>query len=577
MPKQIVRRQFSDNHSLPDTIHPVMRRIYCARNITTPDELDLSLGALYDYKPLLGIEPAVSLLFDAIKLQKRILIVADYDADGATGCALAIRGLRAMGADDIHYIVPSRFESGYGLAPGIVEEGAILNPDLLITVDNGISSIEGVRLARDIGIDVLVTDHHLPGNRMPDANVIVNPNQPGDEFPSKCLAGVGVIFYVLAALRAYLRNIDWFNASGIQEPNLASLLDLVALGTVADVVPMDFNNRILVAQGLSRIRSGQCNPGINALLSIAGKNNPGVKASDLGFLLGPRLNAAGRLEDMSMGIECLLCDDDAQAVKLASRLDELNRERKAIQQNMQDLADMEMISLDNNGTLPYGLCLYDKDWHQGVIGVLASKVKDKWNRPVIAFADDKDGLIKGSARSVKKVHIRDLIDSIATREPGLIKNYGGHAMAAGLTIMCENFNRFSSMFDNEVKQHMGTGDLEGAIITDGGLNPGEINMGLAEEINHGGPWGQEFPEPSFDGIFEIMERRIVGERHLKMLVKPAGDKDIYDAIAFYNTDEEWPAGVNNVQLVYRLDINEYRGVRKLQLIAEYVEPLVSEE
>ena len=571
--KKIIRRDYSRENILPDSIHPVLRRIYGARNITSAAELDTSLNGMLPYRDLLGMEQAVQLLTAAIKDRKRILVVADYDADGATGCALAIRGLRAMGAVDLHYLVPSRFDFGYGLSPELAEVAADMQPDLLLTVDNGISSIDGVRLARARGMDVLITDHHLARDELPEANVIVNPNQPGDTFPSKNLAGVGVVFYILAALRAHLREINWFKDSGIKEPNLAALLDLVALGTVADVVPLDYNNRVLVAQGLARIRAGRGVPGINALLTVAKRTPAGITASDLAFAVGPRLNAAGRLEDMSLGIECLLCDDPVQATMMAGKLDELNRERRGIQQEMQKFAETEMAVLASGDELPFGVCLYKDDWHQGVIGILASKVKDKWNRPVIAFADDRDGLIKGSARSVKAVHIRDLLDSMARREPDLIIRFGGHAMAAGLTIRRDDFDRFSAGFDAEVRRRLHADELAGSILTDGDLSDAEMNMSLARAINDAGPWGQGFPEPLFDGVFDVAERRIVAEKHLKLTLRLPGSEKTHDAMAFFTDDEDWPRQVGQVQVVYRLHVNEYYGNRKLQLIVEHVEPV----
>lgn len=574
--RKIIRRDCSRQHTLPDYVHPVLRRIYSARNITSTAELDTSINGMLPYRELLGIEQAVQLLSAAIKDGKRILVVADYDADGATGCAVAMRGLRAMGAADLHYLVPSRFDFGYGLSPELAEVAAGLKPDLLLTVDNGISSIEGVRLARARGMDVLITDHHLARDSLPEANVIVNPNQPGDPFPSKNLAGVGVVFYILAALRAYLREADWFAETGIREPNLASLLDLVALGTVADVVPLDFNNRVLVAQGLARIRAGRGVPGINSLLEVAKRKPAGITASDLGFAVGPRLNAAGRLEDMSLGIECLLCDDAGRALAMARKLDELNRERRGIQQEMQEFAEAEMSVLATDGDLPFGVCLYKDDWHQGVVGILASKVKDKWNRPVIAFADDRDGLIKGSARSVKAVHIRDLLDSIARREPDLIIRFGGHAMAAGLTIRRDDFDRFSTEFDVEVRRHLHDDDLAGSVLTDGDLCNEDINMSLAEAIDNAGPWGHEFPEPLFDGVFEVAERRIVAEKHLKLLLRLPDSDQTLEAMAFFTDDQDWPSSVRQVQAVYRLNINEYYGNSKLQLIVEHLEPVPAE-
>jgi len=572
MPRTIVRRNIPDNSHLDDSIHPVLNRIYAARNITHSRDLDYSLQGLFPYQSLHGMEDAVSLLSDALVNRKRILIVADFDADGATSCALAIRGLSRLGAGDLHYIVPNRFEFGYGLTTEIVEVAARLEPELLITVDNGISSIEGVRLAREKGIKVLITDHHLPGPQLPDADAIVNPNRNGDEFPSKNLAGVGVMFYVLAALRAHLRGMSWFSNESIPEPNLADHLDLVALGTIADVVPLDRNNRILVAQGLARIRSGLCVPGIRAILQAAGKDYRKVSAGDLGFALGPRLNAAGRLTDMSLGIECLLGDDEERVMEMATELNALNRERREIQQDMQESADSEMLHLDD-ADVPAGVCLFNSDWHQGVVGILASRIKEKWHRPVIAFARDRDGLIKGSGRSIEGVHLRDVLEAIASRDPDLLTKFGGHAMAAGLTIREKDFDRFRQLFTAEMNKHLGPDVLEGRLYTDGDLHTDDMNLSLAQAISSGGPWGQGFPEPVFDGLFEVTERRVVGEHHLKMSLKNTNSDHTYDAIAFYTLDNDWPDQITQVQLVYRLDINEFRGRRSLQLIAELVEPV----
>ena len=573
MTKTIVRRKVPDSNNLSDSYHPVLRQIYTARNILHTSELDYSLKGLLPFQGLHGMDQAVSMLVEALDKHKRILIVADYDVDGATSCALAMRGLALMGATNLHYVVPDRFEFGYGLSPEIVEVAAQQQPDILLTVDNGISSIDGVRLARAKGIDVLITDHHLPGAQLPDANAIVNPNQDGDTFASKCLAGVGVMFYLLAGLRATLRERGWFNKKNIAEPNLADLLDLVALGTIADVVPLDHNNRILVAQGLQRIRRGKCVAGIKALLQVANRTITSIKASDLGFSVGPRLNAAGRLTDMGLGIECLLSDDPQQALDMAVTLNDINKQRREIQKDMQALADIEMLALEAGPDLPFGLCLYNKEWHQGVIGILASKIKDKWCRPVIAFAKDSNGMIKGSARSIVNVHIKDVLDSIATREPGLIDKFGGHAMAAGLTINENDFIRFKSAFETELLNNMTAEDLEDVLITDGDLPANDIKLSLAELIHQAGPWGQGFPEPVFDGVFEVANRRIVGQYHLKMTLTLPGSQHKYDAIAFFTDDETWPAQVDTVQLVYRLDINEYQGRKKLQFIVDYVEPM----
>ncbi len=573
MPRSIVRRAIPDNNSLPDSFHPVLRRIYAARSVLTVDALDYSLEGLLPFHSLGGVSAAAKLLAETLEQGRRILIVADFDADGATSCALAVRGLTQMGAKDVQYIVPNRFDYGYGLSPEIVEVAAGYEPDLLITVDNGISSIEGVELARKYGIDVLVTDHHLPGTILPDANVIVNPNLHGDKFPSKSLAGVGVVFYILAALRAYLRDNEWFESNGLVPPRLADLLDLVALGTVADVVPLDRNNRILVEQGLKRIRMGRCIPGILALLKVSGRSCRTVTASDIGFVLAPRLNAAGRLTDMTHGIECLLCEDEAQALDLASSLDSLNRERREIQQQMQDSLEVKIPGLDQEYPA-YGLCLYSDEWHQGVIGVLASRIKETWHRPVIAFARDRDGQIKGSGRSIAAVHIRDVLDSIATRNPGLIKTFGGHAMAAGVVIDENDFERFREEFDSELQGLLSIDDLRDTILSDGELLAREISLSLAEMIRAGGPWGSGFPEPVFDGLFELTGRRIVADNHLKLTLTLPESSRKFDAIAFSTRDDDWPDGVSHVHLAYRLDINEYNGRRKEQLIVEYIEPVV---
>jgi single-stranded-DNA-specific exonuclease len=578
MPAVIKRRIPSEEVDLPDNIHPVLKRIYASRNIKSVDDLNYSLQKLLPYEDLSNIQEGVSLLAEAIKSNKRILIVADFDADGATSCAVALQGLRKMGATDVVYVVPNRFEFGYGLSPEIVEVAAEMNPDLLVTVDNGISSVAGVQLARDKGIDVLITDHHLPGKQLPNANAIVNPNQVGDKFPSKMLAGVGVMFYILVALRAHFRDSNWFQEQKLAEPNLAELLDLVALGTVADVVPMDRNNRLLVSQGLARIRSGNCRPGIKALLLAANRTLERVTAQDMGFAVGPRLNAAGRLSDMSLGIECLMSDDEMQAKNMAVRLDELNKERREIQDEMQEQALLDVLELDlDEAEMPFGVCLFNEDWHQGVIGILASKIKDKLHRPVIAFAKDKDGFIKGSARSISCVHIRDVLDTIAGQNPGLIDKFGGHAMAAGLSLKEIDYEAFKQAFDQELKRFVTAEDLNGSLHSDGELTAKDISFGLAKDILQAGPWGQGFPEPQFDGEFELVESRIVGEKHLKLQLRAQvngqGQGKIIDGIAFNCTDEDWLEKPKCVRTVYRLDINEFRGRQQLQLVIENIEPV----
>lgn len=574
MKKIIVRRSVADAaHELPAQLHPVLRRVYLARRLRSARELECSLDGLLPYTALKGIDGAVELLVDALHGQRRLLIVADFDADGATSCAVAVRALRLLGAGDVRYVVPNRFHYGYGLTPEIVAVASEQRPDLLITVDNGISSIEGVAAAKARGMRVLITDHHLPGARLPEADALVNPHQPGDPFASKALAGVGVIFYVMLALRARLREEQWFARSGVAEPRLAELLDLVALGTVADVVPLDHNNRILVSQGLARIRAGRCCAGIRALLEIAGRDARQLVAADLGYAVGPRLNAAGRLEDMSLGIACLLADDMAEARAMAARLNELNHERRAIELRMQtdaleSLAELRLSEEDSS--LPFGLCLYQTHWHQGVIGILASRIKDRLHRPVIAFAQGEAGQLKGSARSVAGVHIRDVLDAVAARHPGLVSKFGGHAMAAGLSLPTEHLAAFSAAFDQEVRVHLAPEDLRGVILSDGELAPQELGLDLADLLRDGGPWGQAFPEPVFDGRFEIVQRRAVGERHLKMVVKAPGDERVFDAIAFNTADADWPTHTTHVQLAYKLDVNEFRGQRGAQLLVEHI-------
>ncbi len=577
--------------ALPDDLPLLLRRIYAARQVSDRAQLEQGLDRLHPTLALSGMTAAVALLQEALAQDWRIMIVADFDADGATSCALAVRALRALGARDVRYLVPNRFEYGYGLTPEIVAVAAQQAPALIITVDNGVSSIEGVAAAQQHGIRVLVTDHHLAGATLPAADAIVNPNLPGDAFPSKNLAGVGVIFYVMLALRARLREIGWFTARGITEPNFAVLLDLVALGTVADVVPLDHNNRILVEQGLRRIRAGQCCPGILALLEAGGRTPERLAASDLGFAVAPRLNAAGRLEDMAQGIECLLSDELGTARQMAQRLDELNRERRGIEADMQEqaLAAIAQLRLSDDcmdaggratqgavaedSTLPTGLCLYDDNWHQGVIGILAGRIKDRLHRPVIAFAPAGDGELKGSARSVPGFHIRDALDAVATRHPGLISKFGGHAMAAGLSLKRENFANFSAAFAAEVSRHLNDDDLHAVIHSDGELAAEELSLENAELLRASGPWGQGFPEPVFHGEFEVLSRRVVGERHLKFTVRRDNVSRPLDAIAFNAVESGVPEDCQRLLLAYRLDVNEYRGLRTVQLVVEHLEPV----
>ncbi|SDE89342.1 single-stranded-DNA-specific exonuclease RecJ [Phytopseudomonas seleniipraecipitans] len=559
--------------SLPDlgNLPPLLTRLYAARGVLSAVELEKGLARLIPFTQLKGIEAAVGLLVEGLRLRQRLLIVGDFDADGATASTVGVLGLRMLGAAHVDYLVPNRFEYGYGLTPEIVAVALTREPELLITVDNGISSIEGVAAAKAAGLKVLVTDHHLPGNELPAADAIVNPNQPGCTFPSKSLAGVGVIFYVLLALRTRLRELGWFTAER-PEPNLGELLDLVALGSVADVVPLDANNRILVHQGLARIRAGRARPGLRALLEVAGKQHGRITSTDLGFILGPRLNAAGRLDDMSLGIECLLCEDEALARDMAVQLDQFNQDRKAIEQGMQReaLAQLKDLPLEN---LPFGLCLFEADWHQGVIGILASRLKERYHRPTIAFADAGDGLYKGSARSVPGFHIRDALDAVASRHPGLISKFGGHAMAAGLSLPAEHFETFAAAFDEEVRRQLCEDDLTGRLLSDGVLSIDEFNLPLARELRNAGPWGQHFPEPLFHGAFQLVQQRIVGERHLKVVLKSECGSLQLDGIAFGVDREVWPnPTVRWVELAYKLDVNEFRGQESVQLLISHLAP-----
>jgi single-stranded-DNA-specific exonuclease len=552
---------------------PLLRRVYAARNIDSARELDPSITRLHPPELMGGIERAVDLLERALHERYRILIVGDFDADGATSSALMLRALQGLGAGEVRYLVPNRFEYGYGLTPEIVAVAAGLQPDLIVTVDNGVSSLDGVAAARAQGIEVLVTDHHLPGAELPAADAIVNPNLEGDAFPSKHLAGVGVAFYLMIALRKRLRERGWFAQTARAEPNLAELLDLVALGTVADVVPLDHNNRILVHQGLARIRARRCAPGISALLQVAGRGLGRVTAQDLGFVVGPRLNAAGRLDDMSLGIECLLTDNADAAGDMARQLDALNRERREIEADMkqQALRELETLHL-NASSLPTGLCLYNADWHQGVIGILAARIKEKYHRPVIAFAPAGEGELKGSARSVPGLHIRDALDAIAASHPGLIAKFGGHAMAAGLSLRQTHFEAFRDAFDAEIRRHLGEDELQGIVHSDGELADEELTLATAELLRVTGPWGQGFPEPVFDGVFDLIHHRVVGSHHLKMTLGLPGQRRAMEAIAFNKADEISLAGHERVRIAYRPDVNEYRGLRSLQLIVDHIEP-----
>lgn len=558
----------------------VLNRVYANRNIQSKEELDYSISKLLPFDKLKGISEAATLIADAIKNELAITIVGDFDVDGATSTTVAVKSLYSMGAKKVDFIVPNRFEYGYGLTPEIVKVAVDrFNPNVIITVDNGISSIEGVKTAKALNLTVVVTDHHLPAATLPIADAIVNPNQPGCSFPSKMLAGVGVIFYVMLAVRSLLREQAWFEDKNIPVPNLAELLDLVALGTVADVVPLDHNNRIFVSQGLARIRSGKVRAGIKALIDVAGRESERLIASDFGFAIAPRLNAAGRLDDMSLGIDCLLSDDPAKARAIAQQLDEINFARRDIEADMkqQAMTILEGMHLEagvdgQNKNLPFGLCLFDENFHEGVVGIIASRIKDQWSRPVIVFAKTDDGMLKGSGRSIKGFHLRDALDAVATKNPNLINKFGGHAMAAGLTIAEIDYDLFTQSFNEEVKRHLNEDDLHGVIMSDGELLESEFSMTTAEELRYAGPWGQTFQEPVFDGVFNIINKRIVGEKHLKLSLQPVNSSLEIDAIAFNTTDEEWSSEQNQANVAFRLDVNVFRGNRSLQLMVEHIEP-----
>lgn len=569
-----IRRRHPVEHQLPSDLPVMIQRIYASRGVLRPEQLNLTAGALL--KPeFKGLPDAVTVLIQALATQRRILIVGDFDCDGATSSALMVHGLRAMGAGEVNYFVPNRFDYGYGLSPLVVEEAIKLGTELLITVDNGISSISGVAAAKAAGMQVIITDHHLPGDDIPEADAIVNPNQDGCDFGSKNLAGVGVAFYLLVALRAALSKQGWFEQQGLAAPNMADYLDLVALGTVADVVALDENNRVLVHQGLQRMRAGRLRPGIQALIDISGRNQHQLVASDLGFALGPRLNAVGRLDDMSMGVACLLSENLDEARRLAAMMDELNRERKAIETSMQDeaLASLAKVQI-GEGELPSGLVLHQDDWHQGVVGLVASRIKERYYRPVIAFAEAGDDELKGSGRSIPGVHLRDLLAAIDRRHPELIDKFGGHAMAAGLSLSKSALAPFKAAFEQTVDDWVSPELLTGEILSDGELAGCDFTLELAEQLRLAGPWGQAFPEPLFDGHFTLVQQRLVGDKHLKLVVMCAGEQLAIDAIAFNVDLSVWPnANIKQVQLVYKLDVNEWRGKRQLQLLVEKIAPL----
>ena len=552
----IIRRPEGEVWAAP-WMHPVLARVYAARGITSPEQLQDRLEQLEHWQSLGGISEAAELLKAAIGKRQKIVVIGDFDADGATASALAVRVLAQLGAD-VNFLVPNRFEYGYGLTPAIVDLACErFAPAVIMTVDNGVSSHEGVAAAKARGIRVLITDHHLAGETLPEADVILNPNLTGDAFPSKCLAGVGVVFYLLLALRQVMGA----------DVAMSDALDLVALGTVADVVPLDRNNRILVAQGLRRIRAGRCRPGITALLLEAGRDPSEATAADLAFAVAPRLNAAGRLEDMAIGIECLLSDDPVTAQRLAASLSLLNQERREIEQDMQAEA-MRVVDRLPSAEGPVGVCLFDPSWHQGVVGIVASRIKERLHRPVIAFARSGGGEIKGSARSISGFHVRDALDTVAARHPALLQKFGGHAMAAGLSLREQDYEPFAKAFDEVARERLDDTALEQRILSDGELTPAEMELALAEAIRAGGPWGQGFPEPLFDGEFNVIECRVLQTRHLKMRVQPVGSRRTFDAIAFGADQAMLDSTPNKIRILFKLDVNAWQGNRHLQLLVE---------
>lgn len=574
----ITQRSLPAEYNILESLPPILQRIYAARGITDETQLDKRLQTLLPFHTLTDIDKACVRLHQALSQQQQILIIGDFDADGATSTALAITALKAMGAQHVNFLVPNRFEFGYGLTPGIVEVAKTLEPQLIITVDNGIASIEGVEAANQAHIDVLITDHHLPAEVLPKACAIINPNQAHDQFASKSIAGVGVIFYVMLALRRYLINCHWFKEQGLDEPNMAQFLDLVALGTVADVVALDQNNRIMVNQGLARIQQGLCRPGIKALITIAGRECARMRESDLGFAIAPRLNAAGRLDDMALGIECLLCEQEEQALVLAKHLDSLNQERRVIEAEMKEQALVsvnQLISkIEQGQSLPVALCLMDSTWHQGVIGILAGRLKERYHRPTIIFAQVNQQELKGSARSVAGLNIRDVLATIDKDHPNLMTKFGGHAMAAGLTIPLQNFSAFQIAFLNEVACHLDPSQCQGKLLTDGALSVHDFNLDTALLLQQAGPWGQQFPEPCFDNIFTLLDQRIVGQNHLKLTFALPDSMEVIDGIAFNVDRGQWPnPRVKEVHVAYRLDINFYQGRSRLQLMVEALNPV----
>ncbi len=561
-------RPTTESNTLSD-LPDWLARILTSRGVQQLSELEFDFKQMPSPEQMLGAVAAAEVLADAIAQQARILIIADYDVDGATSCTLVKQSLELLGAQNVGYLVPDRFKLGYGLSPAVVELALEFKPDWLITVDNGIASVAGVRAAKAAGLGVIVTDHHLPGNELPEADVIVNPNQPGCTFPTKTLAGVGVAFYVMLALRQELRRRDWFKSQSTAEPNLAQMLDLVALGTVADLVPLDHLNRLLVKQGLKRINQGLTRPGIKTILQLARGETEEVVAQDMGFAVAPRLNAAGRLDDMTLGIECLLSQTAAGALPLAERLNDWNVERRQIQQTMENeasnIAQSQAIS-DST----YTISLYSDNWHEGVVGLVASKIKDHYYRPTVVFAPaEQAGLIKGSARSIKGIHIRDALDAVATRAPDVLQKFGGHAMAAGLTIEAQHLKAFSALFETVVQEVAEPETFDNVLWTDGELPAIALNLDTAQLIRHYGPWGQKFPEPLFEGTFRVLDTYVLKQRHLKFRLQTAAGK-VIDAIAFNLSDDILSHHFEQIHIAYRLNVNHFRGQSKAQLMIEHI-------
>ena len=568
----IATRERVDDSHLPAHLHPVIKQIYAARGVSDPVELDNRASTLLNFNLFKDMDKACTLLVEALQQQSKILIVGDFDADGATSTSVLMEGLALFGFQYVDYLVPDRFSLGYGLSPALAEQIVNIAPDLVITVDNGISCISGVEIVKSAGIKVLITDHHLQGEQLPNADAIVNPNQHSCNFPSKSIAGVGVAFYLLVALRHSLRELQYFTTQQQPEPNLAELLDIVALGTVADVVALDANNRTLVYQGLARIRSGKTRPGITALIEVAKRNAARLSASDFGFALAPRLNAAGRLDDMSLGIACLLSKDINQARRIAGELDALNHERREIEAGMQQEAQAVLERLVSaQQSVPDVVCLYQDDWHQGVIGILAGRLKERYHRPAIIFAQGDEGEIKGSCRSIEGLHMRDLLEQINTQHPDLIAKFGGHAMAAGLTILERDFERFKMAFTDAASAILTEEHKQSVLLTDGELPATCFNLDFAQLLQQAGPWGQQFPEPVFEGVFELIQQRIVGEKHLKLVLKHSSGQ-LVDAIAFNIDVKAWPkTAAQYAKLAYQLDINEFRGKFSLQLLVREIQ------